>query len=127
MKDMATQRPEQENFEYSVGLPEKRNVMGRKDTVKSSQFEKPLFEFSGACAGSGPAWANSLFEDNAEYGYGMKIGSDVVRETLKKKVESLMTFDIDSDLKDALNNWVENFSEGQASQDAGDKVRALLD
>ena len=172
MKDMATQRPEQENFEYSVELPEKRNVMGRKDTVKSSQFEKPLFEFSGACAGCGetpymkavtqlfgdrmlianatgcssiwggtapntvfcknddgrgPAWANSLFEDNAEYGYGMKIGSDVVRETLKNKVESLVAYDIDSELENALNNWLENFNGGEASIEAGDKVRALLD
>jgi len=172
MKDIETQKPEQENFDYSVKLPEKRNVMGRKDTVKSSQFEKPLFEFSGACAGCGetpymkavtqlfgermlianatgcssiwggtapntvycknddgrgPAWANSLFEDNAEYGFGMKVGSDVIRGTLKKKVESLVTFDINSELKGALNNWLENFSEGEASQEAGDKVRTLFD
>ncbi|MEA1974021.1 MAG: pyruvate:ferredoxin (flavodoxin) oxidoreductase [Bacillota bacterium] len=172
LKEFATQIDEQANFNYSVNLPEKKNAMGNKYSVKGSQFEKPLFEFSGACAGCGetpylkavtqlygdrmvianatgcssiwggtapntvfckndkghgPAWANSLFEDNAEYGFGMKVGMTVVRETLKRKVEELVNLDIDADLKAALNNWLENFENGEGSQVAGEAVKALFD
>ncbi|MGM0379725.1 MAG: pyruvate:ferredoxin (flavodoxin) oxidoreductase [Bacillota bacterium] len=172
MKPFETQVDEQENFDYSVSLPQKEDPMGNKFSVKGSQYEKPLFEFSGACAGcgetpymkavtqlygdrmlianatgcssiwggtapntvfckndegNGPAWANSLFEDNAEYGYGMKVGSDVVRATLRGKVEKLVEADIDADLKEALNNWLENFDNGEESKKYGDQVKELLD
>ncbi|MBR0507557.1 MAG: pyruvate:ferredoxin (flavodoxin) oxidoreductase, partial [Clostridia bacterium] len=108
---------EEKNWEYAINLPDKKLNVNPK-TVKGSQFLRPLFEFSGACAGcgetpyiklltqlfgdrmiianatgctsisggsaptapyckndkgQGPAWANSLFEDNAEFGYGMNI------------------------------------------------------
>ncbi len=108
----------------------------KKDTIKGSQFEKPLFEFSGACAGCGetpyiklltqlygknliianatgcssiyggssptcpytktkegfgPAWANSLFEDNAEFGLGIKKSADKNRDSLNRLIDEILT------------------------------------
>ncbi len=112
---------EAENFAFFLGLPETDRKLVNTATVKGSQLCRPLFEFSGACAGCGetpyvklltqlfgdhmlianatgcssiyganlpttpytkradgrgPAWSNSLFEDNAEYGYGMRLAVD---------------------------------------------------
>jgi pyruvate-ferredoxin/flavodoxin oxidoreductase len=117
---LALREPERENFDFFLKLPDPDRAM-LKDDVKSTQFMRPLFEFSGACAGCGetpylklltqlfgdrllianatgcssiyggnlpttpyttnecgrgPAWANSLFEDNAEFGLGMRASLD---------------------------------------------------
>ena len=53
--------------------------------------------------GKGPAWANSLFEDNAEYGYGFRLSIDANRGQLKSNVEKALSMDISSSLKEALN------------------------
>ena len=127
LKPFATQEKNQSVFDYAVDpkkVAPKANPV-KKETVKGSQFEQPLLEFSGACAGCGetpyaklitqlfgdrmmianatgcssiwgasapampyttnaqghgPAWANSLFEDNAEFGLGMFLGAKAVRE-----------------------------------------------
>ena len=127
------------------------NVMGKNTTatLKGAMLRKPLFEFSGACAGCGetpyvklmaqlfgenaiianatgcssiyggtfptipytkskdgrgPAWANSLFEDNAEFGFGMRMAVDSNREMLKQEVEKVLACDgACQDLKDALS------------------------
>ncbi len=124
MKPLDTQLSEQENFNWAVESVSEKLDEVNIHTVKGSQFVKPLFEFSGACAGcgetpyaklatqlfgdrmlianatgcssiwgasapsipfcknangKGPAWANSLFEDNAEYGFGMLLAVDQIR------------------------------------------------
>lgn len=130
----------------------KDNIMP-KTTVKGSQFSKPLFEFSGACAGcgetpyiklltqlygermlianstgcssiyggsapstvyttndkcQGPAWASSLFEDTAEYGYGMFEGSETIRRNVHELMKKSLSMDIPDQLKELFNNFLED-------------------
>ncbi|NCD32976.1 MAG: pyruvate:ferredoxin (flavodoxin) oxidoreductase [Spartobacteria bacterium] len=141
------------------------NVLdGAKDTtVKGLQFKKPLFEFSGACAGCGetpyvklvtqicgehmvvanatgcssiyggtfptvpyckskegrgPSWANSLFEDNAEYGLGMRLGIENNRTLLFNNVNALLAAGTTDDLKAALEKAVEICKDNVISDDA---------
>ena len=143
----------------------------KKETVKGSQFEQPLFEFSGACAGCGetpyaklltqlfgdrmmianatgcssiwgasmpaspyttnqqghgPSWANSLFEDNAEYGYGMYIGVKKIRQQLvelaAKAVETAT-----GELKDALEQWIEFANLGAATRQRSERLVAAIE
>jgi len=77
--------------------------------------------------GDGPAWANSLFEDNAEYGYGMRLAVNANRNQLKSNVEKLVDMDIDNDLKEALNTALENWkaTDDEAMQNAK-KIKELL-
>ena len=139
---------EEENWDYAANLKETSAEL-KSVNVKNSQFKKPLFEFSGACAGCGetpyvklmtqlfgdrmlianatgcssiyggsaptcpytkndkgrgPAWANSLFEDNAEFGYGMHLAYDTRRNVLANNITSLIGLDaISEDMKAALN------------------------
>ena len=152
------------------------NVMGSNtiSTVKGAMFRKPLFEFSGACAGCGetpyvklmaqlfgenvmianatgcssiyggtfptipytkdkngrgPAWANSLFEDNAEFGFGMRMAVDANRALLKQEVEKLLASDkTPADLKEALNAAMSNWdnSKTEAAIVAQAKVKAMI-
>ena len=121
-----------------------------KNTIKGSQFEKPLFEFSGACAGCGQtpyiklltqlfgeklvianatgcssiyggshpsvpynvSWANSLFEDNAEFGLGIKLGDMVQKEKLKNIFRSS---NLSLENKKLANEWIENEDDYEAS------------
>ncbi len=76
--------------------------------------------------GKGPAWANSLFEDNAEYGYGMAIGIDKLRDRIADRIEKLMDTDIGSGTKEALKKWMENKDNAQESITASEKAIALL-
>ena len=116
-----------------------------KPSVKFSQFKKPLFEYSGACAGCGETpylklltqlfgdrlvlanatgctsiygastpsspwhlpWANSLFEDNAEFGYGMLIGSDTIRNRIKNQITENFN-NHDEETKALLQEWLDN-------------------
>lgn len=143
---------ETQNAEYFDALPD--NILdGTLITqFKGTQFRKPLFEFSGACAGcgetpyvklttqlfgermiianatgcssiyggtfpttpysmtkegKGPTWANSLFEDNAEYAFGMRLAIDANRKQLKYNVDLLLKDKISSDLKNTLNSTME--------------------
>ena len=142
-----------------------------KKTVIGSQFEQPLLEFSGACAGCGetpyvklltqlfgdrmmianatgcssiwgasapvspyttnakghgPSWANSLFEDAAEFGLGMFMGVDKVRKDLAGEVEAAKAVASD-ELQAALSDWAANMYEGEGSRERADKVVALLE
>lgn len=160
------------NAAYFDDLPD--NILdGAKITqFKGTQFKKPLFEFSGACAGCGetpyvkllsqlfgermlvanatgcssiysgtfpttpfalskegrgPTWANSLFEDNAEYGYGMRLAVDANRKQLKWNVERLLEKGTTPELVDALNKSLELWTgKDDDAQNAADKVRSLL-
>ena len=134
MKPFRYSKDEVANWDYCCNaLSPKENPMDKK-TIKGSQFEQPLFEFSGACAGCGetpyaklitqlfgdrmlianatgcssiwggsapahlilkiimdhgPAWANSLFEDNAEFGLGMAISVNYTKKNFKRKKQKL--------------------------------------
>jgi len=124
------------NWEFFLALPEPAPERVRLDTVKGSQLVKPLFEFSGACAGCGetpylkllsqlfgdrllianstgctsivggnlpttpwsvrqdgrgPAWSNSLFEDTAEFGFGMRLAVDKLTESARELLAGLMS------------------------------------
>ncbi len=161
---------EKVNYEYSENLPEV-DVSAcpgcKKSTVKGSQFSKPLFEFSGACAGCGetpyvkvitqlfgdrmivanatgcssiyggsaptcpyttnkdghgPAWANSLFEDNAEFGYGINLAYGQRRAAIAEKIAKLAETAPDGELKDCANLWLENRKSAEGSKVASAKL-----
>ncbi|PRR79374.1 Pyruvate-flavodoxin oxidoreductase [Clostridium liquoris] len=171
MKPAETQLKEEENWEYALTLSPKENPMN-KMTVKGSQFEQPLLEFNGACAGCGeasyaklltqlfgdrmmvanatgctsiwggsapstpytvnhkghgPAWANSLFEDNAEYGLGMSLGTKQIREKLAMNAKEAMEAGVSVELKSALQNWLDNMDNGEASKKATEVLIPLLE
>ena len=171
MKPQASQIEQAPVWDYCVDeVSVKPNPM-KKTTVKGSQFEVPLFEFSGACAGcgetpyaklitqlygdrmmianatgcssiwggsapatpytknkkgQGPAWANSLFEDNAEFGFGMFVATEAIRAGLKTKVEALIETVSGQD-KEILVDWVENIDNGDATRDRAENVIAVLE
>ena len=75
--------------------------------------------------GQGPAWCNSLFEDNAEFGYGMLLAQKAIRDGLKTKVESVMANEKASeDVKAACQEWLDTFSVGATNGAATDKLVA---
>lgn len=165
---------EKENEVFFEALPD--NFMGKNTTktIKGAMLRKPLFEFSGACAGCGetpyvklvsqlygenmivanatgcssiysgtfptipytvtkegrgPAWANSLFEDNAEFGFGMRLAVDQNRNTLKRYVGLLLEdAKTPADLKDALQGAMAHWenSKTEEATAAQDKVKAIL-
>lgn len=166
-----TQR-QAENWEYAVNnITYKGDVMN-KNSVKGSQFAKPLLEFSGACAGCGetayvklatqlfgdrmvianatgcssiwggsapsipfttnacghgPAWANSLFEDNAEYGYGMYLAAKQIRERLRDLMEEGLGAELPNECKEAFSEWIESMYDGEASKAASKKLLSIID
>ena len=153
---------EKENQIFFDELPD--NVMGKNTiaTIKGAMLRKPLFEFSGACAGCGetpyvklvsqlfgenaivanatgcssiysgtyptipytktkegrgPAWANSLFEDNAEFGFGMRLAVDANRDTLKTYVQKVLDKeDAPADLKQALQNAMSHWDNSKTPE-----------
>ena len=174
MESLAAHEAEQKYFDYAAALPEKTDVVAKfkENTVKGSQFKKPLLEFSGACAGcgetpyaklitqlfgdrmyianatgcssiwgnsspstpytvnakgQGPAWSNSLFEDNAEFGYGMLLAQKAIRDGLKEKVEDLVANAENEDVKAAGQEWLDTFSVGATNGTATDKLVAALE
>jgi len=76
--------------------------------------------------GKGPSWANSLFEDNAEFGYGMFLGVTQIRKGLEEKITKLIESGVDDELKSALQGWIDNKDNGQGSIDASKEVMRLL-
>ncbi|QIB70201.1 pyruvate:ferredoxin (flavodoxin) oxidoreductase [Aminipila butyrica] len=77
--------------------------------------------------GRGPAWANSLFEDNAEYGYGMLLASKQMRERIEHTMKALMELDIAEDLKEAIEEWLEYKEDGAESRAKSDKVMKCIE
>ncbi len=171
MKPLETQMPKAEAWEYSQKeVAPKANPLNKK-TMKGIQFEKPLLEFSGACAGCGetpyaklvtqlvgdrmmianatgctsiwgasapsmpytknsaghgPSWANSLFEDNAEYGLGMFLGVKQSRERVAEKVKAMLAGELPEDLQAALADWLENMNESEGTRQRADALTAVL-
>ncbi|MFB1116731.1 pyruvate:ferredoxin (flavodoxin) oxidoreductase [Dickeya dadantii] len=171
MQPLTSQQPKIALWEQVLGLPPKPNPFN-KTTVKGSQFETPLLEFSGACAGCGetpyarlvtqlfgdrmlianatgcssiwgasapsipytanhrghgPAWANSLFEDNAEFGLGMLLGGNAIREQLAGDAATALMQPLSPALTDALNLWLELKDRGDGTRERADHVIALLE
>ena len=78
--------------------------------------------------GKGPAWSNSLFEDNAEFGYGMLLAQKAIRKRLKAQVEEIAGFDKASEeVKAACKEYLDTFNCGITNGDAADKLVALLE
>ncbi len=77
--------------------------------------------------GRGPAWANSLFEDNAEFGFGMSLAVKSRREQLAELVKQALAQEgLDAELKGALAQWLENKDDAVGARQAGDAIKALL-
>ena len=79
--------------------------------------------------GRGPSWANSLFEDNAEYGYGMYLGVRQIRDGIEQNMKALMDRGLESSapmLNDAFKHWIQVREEGEASVQASEEVQEVL-
>jgi pyruvate-ferredoxin/flavodoxin oxidoreductase len=77
--------------------------------------------------GQGPAWANSLFEDNAEFGLGLMLGATHRRAKLADLVREALQTELSKDVKEALQLWLDNFGNGDKSREYGDRVVELLE
>ena len=158
------------HWDYALGVAPKANPVN-PFTVKGSQFEQPLLEFSGACTGCGetpyaklvtqlygdrmmvanatgcssvwagsapsvpytknyrghgPAWGNSLFEDNAEFGLGMLLGVKQIRNKLAMDIESAANREVSAAFKAACEEWLNNKDEGEGSRERADQLIAEL-
>ena len=174
MVPQESQAEEQPVFDYLVANVGKKPGMPADNTVKGSQFNQPLLEFSGSCAGcaetsyarlitqlfgehmyisnatgcssiwggpaatspytvnkdskKGPAWANSLFEDNAEHGLGMEIGQKVLREQAIASAEKCATSDkASAELKAAFDKFIETKNDTKANTPAAAALVAELE
>ena len=72
--------------------------------------------------GRGPAWANSLFEDNAEYGYGMVMADKQLRDRIEETMRELLELDADEALKTAMTEWIEYKNDGAETRAKSDNV-----
>ncbi|MBR4874804.1 MAG: pyruvate:ferredoxin (flavodoxin) oxidoreductase [Clostridia bacterium] len=86
----------------------------------------PSMPYCKNAEGKGPAWANSLFEDNAEFGLGMAIGVRKIRETLKKRMETAIEAGVDAKLADAFKAWIEGMNDAEKSKAAAKEIEALI-
>lgn len=153
-----SQEPQQAVFDYCVAKVTEKTDVATDANVISSQYKKPLLEFSGSCAGCaetsyarlitqlfgsrmyisnatgcssiwggpaatspytvdanghGPAWANSLFEDNAEHGLGMYLGQKAIRERLIEEVKEVAANDkASAELKAAADEYLATVNDG---------------
>jgi len=77
--------------------------------------------------GHGPTWANSLFEDNAEYGFGMVLALNARRDRLANQIQVALDNGASGELADAMKAWLEVKDDAEGSKEAGDKLAALLE
>jgi len=169
MQPLESQMPQQEMWEYAQTLSPKKNPVN-KFSVKGSQFEQPLVEFSGACAGCGetpyiklmtqlygdrmylanatgctqawgaaapsvpytvnkdghgPAWGNSLFENNAEYSLGMCLAAKQQREQLAMRLQRIRET-ASAELQQAIDAWQEQYDVSEGTKERSDAVIAAL-
>jgi len=169
MKHFDTQQGQVPLQRYAENIPIRSGDFD-KFSVKGSQFQRPLLEFSGACGGCGetpylklvsqlfgdrmiianatgcssiwggsapsvpftvnkdghgPAWANSLFEDNAEYGFGMVLATIQRRAKLADLIIEAKE-KVSGELKEAFENWLENKDSAEGSKEYGNKIKSLL-
>lgn len=76
--------------------------------------------------GHGPTWANSLFEDNAEYGYGMALGVNAMRDRIQNRMEKAMENGADEKVKEAFSNWIKFKNNGDETRKVSEKVMETL-
>ncbi|MFB8635536.1 pyruvate:ferredoxin (flavodoxin) oxidoreductase [Enterococcus casseliflavus] len=170
MRPYEEQKEQALNWAFAMTLRQKENP-AKPGTVLGSQFNKPLLEFSGACAGcgetpyvklltqmfgdrmmianatgcssiwggtspvspyttnhlgQGPAWSNSLFEDNAEYGYGMFLANQTRREKLAAQLQSLKA-NVSEELQALIDDWDLHREESAGTQQRAAKLIAALE
>ena len=87
----------------------------------------PSTPYTVNAKGQGPAWSNSLFEDNAEFGYGMLLAQRAIRDGLKAKVEDVVANGTNEDVKAAGQEWLDTFAVGATNGAATDKLVAALE
>jgi len=85
----------------------------------------PSMPYTKNAEGKGPAWANSLFEDNAEFGLGMVKANAKIRNTLKDRMESVMDV-VKPELADAFKAWIAGMNDADASKAAANDIKALI-
>ncbi|NVO20046.1 MAG: pyruvate:ferredoxin (flavodoxin) oxidoreductase [Bacteroidetes bacterium] len=87
----------------------------------------PSTPYTVNAEGCGPAWANSLFEDNAEYGLGMALGVGKLRSRLAERIQGIVNGSYSDELKVACNDWLAGKENAQQSKTASDKLIPLLE
>jgi len=87
----------------------------------------PSTPYTTNAKGEGPAWANSLFEDNAEYGLGMAVGTNRLRGRIADRMEKIIANGYSEDLKAAAKEWLDGMFSYQESKAASDKLLPLLE
>ena len=86
----------------------------------------PATPYTKDANGRGPSWANSLFEDNAEYGLGMATGVVQMRNKLSDAMKEILEISADEQLKTACSQWLDNKEEGSKSRECSDNVMAAI-
>ncbi len=86
----------------------------------------PSTPYTTNSEGKGPAWANSLFEDNAEYGLGMAVAVRKIRETLKDKMNEAIASGVDAKTADAFTAWIDGMNNAESSKAAAKEVIEVL-
>lgn len=86
----------------------------------------PSIPYTTNDLGKGPAWANSLFEDNAEYGYGIYLANKKIRQRLGELISEALKTQIPDELKNAFVEWLNNKDDGEASQLASSKIINII-
>lgn len=87
----------------------------------------PATPYCKDAKGKGPAWANSLFEDNAEYGFGMAVGIRQIREKLADLMKEAVALDIPQEYKAAYQAWLDGMNDADASKAAAEKLIPLVE
>jgi len=77
--------------------------------------------------GHGPTWANSLFEDNAEYGFGMELAVSQKRSKIADLAREALESGVSKDLRDALQGWLDNMGDGEKSKAFGRQIMELIE
>ncbi len=77
--------------------------------------------------GQGPAWANSLFEDNAEYGFGMATAVNKLRHRIMLRLQDAMKAGVDTESKEVFESWIENIENAEGSKKASEKLITILE
>jgi len=86
----------------------------------------PSMSYTVNAAGCGPAWGFSLFEDNAEYGFGMHIGVTQLRRMLKCKIEESLTIEREPQLREAMADWLSHMDEGEGTRERSNRLISVL-
>ena len=87
----------------------------------------PSTPYTVNAKGEGPAWANSLFEDNAEYGFGMATAVNKMRDRIALRMETILSGDYNDDLKVACREWIAGMNNAAQSREASAKVLPLIE